>query len=130
MQSLTHHNSIADSTYSQVATIANQTSQAIARAAIAGAQVRGQQVVERLEQEPAARDVDVLAGTFTWTDGQTHVPHSARFYVRTCADAGSQECQAKRADDYNEQFADQYFALEQAGELHIAYSEIKPNPFF
>ena len=128
MQSQIHDTS-ADATYSQVAAIANRTNQAIARAFIAGAPNRGQVVTERLEQDVPPATVDVLAGTFTWIDA-AHVPHSAPFYVRTCPEFDSAECRDRRDEDYNEQFADQYFDLERSGCQHIAFSEAKPSPFF
>lgn len=128
MQSQIHDTS-ADATYSQVAAIANQTSRAIARAFIAGAHNRGQVVIDRLEQPCQPATVDVLVGTFTWIDA-AHVPHSAQFYVRTIPESDSADCRGCREEDYNEQFTDQYFELERSGAQHIAFSELKPSPFF
>jgi hypothetical protein len=78
--------------------------------------------LEFIEPSPLC---DIKVGTFHYFDANGE-EIKADFYIRTCEEA----YEAKRVDDLNQQFTDEWTNLIQRGCTKIEYKEITPSPIF
>ncbi len=81
--------------------------------------------IDKLEYSEPAVTCEIHAGTFHWTNPAGE-QCDAEFFVTTCAE----EDKAKRVNDLNEQFTDEWERLIATGNTNVRYIDVTPNLIF